>query len=284
MAELVGTIAVSHAPGLTGWFDKATEEQQRSLRSGIAELATHIETLRPDVIVGLANDHLMNMPFSCMPDFCVGTGDSWRGPTPWYRDRLGVPDFTVQGHADLARAIVRHTARHGMNAAFAATLEFTDNWAIPLTLLTPDYRIPLVPIHMNCIVHPVPSPERCFAFGRILASAIEEAWDGPERVLIMATGGLSHDPGGPKYFEVDEQFDRWFLDVLCGGDTDRVLREVTIDRMLAAGEGGTTELLAWIAALGAAGSSPARTVFYEPTVAFRCGSGAVIWNMNGVAR
>jgi protocatechuate 4,5-dioxygenase beta chain len=58
-----------------------------------------------------------------------------------------------------------------------------------------------------------------------------------------------------------------------------VLREATVERMMAAGDGGTTELLAWIAALGAAGGRPARTVCYEPSKALRCGMGAVVWDI-----
>ena len=36
MAEIVATIALSHAPGLTGWPEKATEEEQRILKNGYA--------------------------------------------------------------------------------------------------------------------------------------------------------------------------------------------------------------------------------------------------------
>jgi protocatechuate 4,5-dioxygenase beta chain len=95
----------------------------------------------------------------------------------------------------------------------------------------------------------------------------------------MATGGLSHDPGGQKYFDVDEKFDRWFLELLAAGDAPRVLREATIERMVAAGDGGTVELLAWLVALGAAGGRPARTDFYVPSVPLRCGMGGVTWEL-----
>jgi protocatechuate 4,5-dioxygenase beta chain len=94
----------------------------------------------------------------------------------------------------------------------------------------------------------------------------------------MATGGLSHDPGGQKYFDVDEHFDRWFLELLGSGDAAHVLREATIERMVAAGDGGTVELLAWLVALGAAGGRAARTDFYVPSVPLRCGMGGVSWS------
>ena len=64
-----------------------------------------------------------------------------------------------------------------------------------------------------------------------------ESGTGKERVAIMATGGLSHDPGGPKYFAVDEKFDRWFLELLGKGDPDLAVREVTPERLMAAGDG-----------------------------------------------
>jgi protocatechuate 4,5-dioxygenase beta chain len=129
---------------------------------------------------------------------------------------------------------------------------------------------------MNCVMPPLPDPARCFEFGRALGEAVR-AWPTKTRVAIMGTGGLSHDPGGPKYFAVDERFDRWFLDLLGEGDSKKVLREVTIDRMIAAGDGGTVELLAWLVAMGAAGGRPAETVFYVPSVPLRCGMGGVAW-------
>jgi protocatechuate 4,5-dioxygenase beta chain len=94
----------------------------------------------------------------------------------------------------------------------------------------------------------------------------------------MATGGLSHDPGGQKYFDVDERFDRWFLELLASGDPARVVREATIEKMIGAGDGGTVELLAWLVAMGAAGGRSAKTDFYVPSVALRCGMGGVNWN------
>ena len=49
---------------------------------------------------------------------------------------------------------------------------------------------------VNAYVPPQPSPERCFAFGRALALAIER--DG-RRAVVLASGGLSHYPGTPQY-------------------------------------------------------------------------------------
>jgi len=276
MAEIVAVIALAHAPGATGWLDKAPKHEQEALLAGYAAMGERLRAARPDVIVGVANDHLLNFPMECVPDWCVGTAARWRGPAEWFRDWINVPDYEVRGERELARHIVRESGRRGVNLAFSEHLLFDDNWSVPLKFLTPRYDVPLVPIHMNCVVPPLPAPERCFAFGRTLA-AVVRAWPTSARVAIMATGGLSHDPGGPKYFAVDEAFDRWFLALLEAGDADRVLREATIEKMIAAGDGGTIELLAWIVALGAAGGRAAKTEFYVPSVPLRCGMGGVSW-------
>ncbi len=277
MAEIVSVIALAHAPGATGWLDRAPQDEQDALLAGYARMGEALRAARPDVIVGIANDHLLNFPMESVPDWCVGTAERWRGPAEWFRDWINVPEYEVAGDRALARHIVRESGRRGFNLAFSDALLFDDNWSVPLRFLTPDHDVPLVPIHMNCVVPPLPAPRRCFELGQALAEAVR-AWSGTARVAIMATGGLSHDPGGQKYFDVDEAFDRWFLALLGTGDPDRVLREATVERMIAAGDGGTVELLAWLVAMGAAGRRAARTDFYVPSRALRCGMGGVNWN------
>ena len=276
MAEIVATIALSHAPGLTGWLDKAPEDQQRRLVDGFEELGRQVRATRPDYIVGVANDHVLNLPFNNMPDFCVGTSDTWRGPAEWFQDWVNVPPYEVSGHRDVARSLVREAGKENVPLAFREDLLFDDNWSVPLYYLTPDYDIPLVPIHMNCVVPPLPSAAHCYRVGQVIADVVHKHRPAEERVVIMGTGGLSHDPGGPKYFAVDEEFDRWFLGLLEQGDPEKVLTEATIEKMIAAGDGGTTELLSWITVMGAVGNRPARTICYEPAEALRCGIGCVI--------
>lgn len=280
MGEIVTTIAVSHAPGLTGWPDKASEEEQDNMNAGYDEMSRILRAAKPDVIIGISNDHVLNLPLSSGIDFCVGTAESWSGPADWFKDWLNVPDYTVKGNRDVARTLINEGSRDGLNLAFKDELLFDDNWTVPLTRLTPDYDIPLVPIHMNCIVPPIPTPRTCYDFGKSIARIVADHRPDGERIALMATGGMSHDPGGPKYFEIDDEFDRWFLDLLTLGDPEKVLAEATLDRMAAAGDGGTSELLAWIAAMGAVGDRKARVVSYTAPLALRCGMGCVAWDMS----
>ena len=168
-------------------------------------------------------------------------------------------------------------------ASSGQALLFDDNWSVPLHYLTPAHDVPLVPINMNCINLPIPGPERSYRAGQAIVRAIEEDLPDDLRVALIGTGGLSHEPGGERYFQVDETFDRWFLDLLGTGDVERILAEATIERMEAAGGGGTAELMAWLVVMAGARNKRADTVFYVPAVEMRCGIGAVTWDVDASA-
>jgi protocatechuate 4,5-dioxygenase beta chain len=129
---------------------------------------------------------------------------------------------------------------------------------------------------MNCIMPPVPDAASCLRLGRVLRETLD-AFPGNERVAIMATGGLSHDPGGPNYFAVNEAWDRWFMGLMESGDQERMARELTFEKLLEGGDGGAAELLAWLVAAGAAGAPAAKSVFYVGSVPQRCGLGGMTW-------
>jgi protocatechuate 4,5-dioxygenase beta chain len=129
---------------------------------------------------------------------------------------------------------------------------------------------------MNCTVPPIPTPERAYEVGGVLRDVLR-AFPGDDRIAVIATGGLSHEPGGPRYFWVDEEFDRWFLGLLAKGDHATLLAECTLERMEAAGSGGTAELLSWFLVL-AMTQGPADVLAYMPAIAWRSGTGMVAWN------
>src|SRR5260370_78527 len=183
--------------------------------------------------------------------------------------------YRIPGHPALARHLVNEGARRRLAFAYLREMQFDDGVSVPMHYLNPEGDIALVPVTMNCTVPPIPTPERAYEVGTALREMVH-AYPGAERVAVLATGGLSHEPGGPRYFWVDEEFDRWFLDLLCKGDHAALLRECTLQRMEAAGSRGTAELLAWMVAL-AFTTGPAEVLAYMPAIAWRSGTGMVVW-------
>jgi aromatic ring-opening dioxygenase catalytic subunit (LigB family) len=187
--------------------------------------------------------------------------------------------FKVNGHAPLARHIVNQAARHGLAMAHKREMQFDDSVSVPQAHLNASTNCnagrAIIPITLNCTVPPIPELRRAYQVGQILRRVIED-YDGDERIAVIGTGGLSHEPGGPRYFFIDEAFDRWFLDLLRQGDHEKLLVECTLERMEEAGSGGTAELLAWALAL-AFTQGPAEVLGYAPSHAWRSGTGFVIW-------
>jgi protocatechuate 4,5-dioxygenase beta chain len=276
MAEIVAAMAMTHSPGLTGWFDRASAEYQQLALSATAEMRRRLEAARPDTLVMFSNDHLLNWPINNIPEYTVGIGDEHVGPADWFDEWLGMEKYRVPGDPGLARHLVNDGARRGLSLAYLREMQFDDGISVPTHYLNPDARFRLVPVTMNCNVPPIPTPARAYEVGRLLGEVMR-AYPAPTRIAVIATGGLSHEPGGPRYFWVDEEFDRWFLDLLKAGDHARLLRECTLERMEAAGSGGTAELLAWIAVL-AMTRGPADVLAYMPAIAWRSGTGMVVWS------
>jgi aromatic ring-opening dioxygenase catalytic subunit (LigB family) len=275
MARVVAAMALTHSPGLTGWFDRAPEDQRREARRALDEMRERLRAARPDVIVLFSNDHLLNWPINNTPEYTVGIGAEHVGPADWYDEWLALDKYRIPGHPAIARYLVNEGARRRLAFAYLREMQFDDGVSVPMHYLNPDGAIPLVPVTMNCTVPPIPTPERAYQVGTTLREMLL-AYPGAERVAVIATGGLSHEPGGPRYFSVDEEFDRWFLDLLKHGDHAALLRECTLERMEEAGSGGTAELLAWVIAL-AFTRGPAEVLAYMPAVAWRSGTGMVVW-------
>jgi aromatic ring-opening dioxygenase catalytic subunit (LigB family) len=276
VAEIVAALAATHSPGLTGWFERAPAEHQRLALDAFAEMRRRLLAARPDVVVMFSNDHLLNWPINNTPEYTVGIAAEHVGPADWYDEWLAMEKYRVPGHPALARWMVDEGARRRLALAYLRTMQFDDGISVPTHYLNPDGRLPLVPVTMNCTVPPIPTPERAYHVGRTLCDVLR-AYPGRERIAVVATGGLSHEPGGPRYFWVDEEFDLWFLDLLKKGDHEALLGECTLERMEAAGSGGTAELLAWILVL-AFTRGPADVLAYMPAVAWRSGTGMVAWN------
>ena len=277
MAEIVAAMAMTHSPGLTGWFTRASEDYQHQALTALAEMRRRLEEARPDVLVMFSNDHLLNWPINNVPEYTVGIAEAHVGPADWFDDWLGMEKYRVPGHTDLARFIVNEGARRRLALAWLGDeMQFDDGISVPTHYLNPDARFRLIPVTMNCTMPPIPTPARAYEVGRTMRDILT-AWPGRERIAVVATGGLSHEPGGPRYFWVDEEFDRWFLDLLKRGDHDTLLRECTLERMEAAGSGGTAELLAWVLVL-AFTRGPADVLAYMPAIAWRSGTGMVVWN------
>ena len=114
----------------------------------------------------------------------------------------------------------------------------------------------IVPIVINTVQHPLPSPKRCLALGRAVGRALER-WSGGERIVVFGTGGLSHQLEGRRAGFINRDFDQFCMDQLAG-NPESLTTFSALDIVELAGTQGV-EILNWIAARGALGENSGRT-------------------------
>jgi protocatechuate 4,5-dioxygenase beta chain len=124
-------------------------------------------------------------------------------------------------------------------------------FTVPLQLLWPGRNrraVRTVPVALNTVQHPLPSPARCFKLGHALGRAIE-SYPEDVRVVVIATGGMSHQLDGERAGFINKEFDLHCLEKVVDQPED--LARFTIhDLVRLAGTQGV-ELISWLVMRGA---------------------------------
>jgi protocatechuate 4,5-dioxygenase beta chain len=130
-------------------------------------------------------------------------------------------------------------------------------------------ELPVIPIYTNGFASPLPLATRCFALGRMLRRFIE-AWEGKERIALIASGCFAMDVGGPLRGWTDTEWVETISGLLVRGQYQALARRATEDRINAAGN-NSGELLNWITVTGAVGKT--KPLFLDGDE----GSGYAVW-------
>jgi hypothetical protein len=257
MAEIVLSYCSSHAPMMASARETATAQQQENFFGALAKIRAQARERDVQAVVVLSNEHFTNFFLENFPQICIGVGERNWGPTEAW---LPIDKAFIPGRPDLANHIARHVLDRGFDPAFSHLLELDHGVMTVYHELDPDMRIPLVPIVQNCAVEPLMPLWRCYKFGQELGEAIR-SFDGLDRVALVGAGGLSHWIGTPRVGDIDEEFDRWFLDHLESGRLDEIL-DLPDDELELAGN-GAHEIRSWLAIAGAAAPANGHTLAYE---------------------
>ena len=96
------------------------------------------------------------------------------------------------------------------------------------------------------------------SLGKAIAKVIAAR---PERVAIIASGGMSHFPGTWKYPQPDFEFDYWAIAQMEKGNHEALL-SLTSEQLDVV---GNTEMLSWMIMFGVIGDQPGELITYQPT-------------------
>jgi protocatechuate 4,5-dioxygenase beta chain len=257
MATVLGAITTSHVPAIGGAIAKKLQQDPywKPFFDGYPPVHAWLAKAKPDVAVIFYNDHGLNFFLDKMPTFAVGAAPEYRNADEGW----GIPTVApFRGDPALSWHIIESLVADEFDITTCQEMLVDHALTLPMALLWPgagDWPVRIVPIAMNHVQHPLPSPRRAFRLGQAVGRALD-AWQGDARVVVVGTGGLSHQLDGERAGFINKPFDLMCMDAIVH-EPEALTRFSTLDIVREAGNQGT-ELMAWLAARGALTGQVAR--------------------------
>jgi hypothetical protein len=271
MAMLVGGIGIAHTPSMGYQYDKGMAgdwdpswklwyDGTRPARDWLAEKA-------PTHLIVVYNDHMNYFDLSTYPTFAIGMSRHFPQADEGYGLR---PYPGIDGDPDFAWPIARSLTSAGFDLTFCQELEIDHgifSW-LPY-LFEPPWPIRMLPIAVNMLMHPLPSPNRLRQLGAALRHAILAA-DAEARVVVIGTGGMSHQIHGTRFGMTNERFDRRFLDDIESRMDDLIA--IPAKKLMQAAGTEAIELTMWYAMRAALADGARKALsFYTCPAVTGCG-------------
>lgn len=250
-------------------------------------LAQQLASYDPELLIIIGGDQTEMFDGSNVPNIMIYLGEEvWGHNVKRFQQPSDATKFRLKVDADTSRLLLhRLVTQEGFDVAFSDVFEasgaragsrggISHAFARPAPLIMPRGDLPTVLIWLNTYDPPSLPAGRCYELGRSLTRLLR---DDPRRIAILGSGGLSHDPGGPRCGWIDVPLDRWFLDKLAKGNGQETTAMYTFDSL--AMRSGTGEMRAWIAVAGAMEEAGSRAVVldYIPAYHSVTGLGFAYW-------
>jgi len=213
MSQLLGGIGIAHTPSMGYQYDKGQtgdwEPAWQRWYDGTRPVRDWLAAKAPTQVIVIYNDHMNYFDLSIYPTFAIGMSAHF----PQADEGYGLRPFPgISGDPEFAWPIARSVAAAGFDLTFCQELELDHgvySW-LPY-LAEPPWPFNVLPIAVNMLMQPLPTAERLRQLGTALGQAIRN--DGRnERVVVIGTGGMSHQIHGTRFGMTNEQFDRRFLE------------------------------------------------------------------------
>ncbi len=247
MAKIVGAVATSHIPAIGKAFARNLQNDPywKPFFDGYKTVHSWLDAAKPDVAVVIYNDHGLNFFLDKVPTFAVGAAAQYENADEGWGLHV-VPPFP--GYPELSWHMIESLVNDEFDVTSCQEMFVDHAFTVPMLLLWNQSRgIKTIPIAINTVQHPVPHPARCYKFGQAIGRAIE-SFDQDLRVVVLGTGGLSHQLDGERAGFINKEFDLMCLDKIVN-DPDAITRYSALDIVRLAGAQGV-ELLNWIVMRG----------------------------------
>jgi protocatechuate 4,5-dioxygenase beta chain len=248
MAKIVGIMTTSHVPALGGAIAKGLQNEPywKPFFDGFKPIHAWLDKVKPTVVVSCYNDHGLNFFLDKQPTFAIGTApqlisedEGWGIP----------PQPPFPGAEDLAWHIRDSLVRDEFDMVTCQEMLVDHSFTLPMALMWPNQKWPVksVPVTLNTTLFPMPSAHRCFRMGESIGRAIAN-FGSDDKVLVVGSGGLSHQLEGQRAGHINKPFDERFMESMLN-DPQWATQFTDVDLVEQVGNEGV-ELVNWLAARG----------------------------------
>lgn len=254
------------------------------VQQGFATLRAQLEATKPDALFIIGDDQNELFSSALIPSFALFIGGEVEGTYSigFAGEKPQDNRITLKCQPAIAKIALNGLIERGFDFAYSEKLvsmarpelgighAFT---RIGRVMQVVESGIPVIPVFTNAYHPPLPSAARCYALGQALRDIFAHR---PERIAVYGSGGLSHDPRGPRAGWVDEPLDRWVLDRIAQGEGEKLRSLFTTNSAML--RGGTGEIRNWVIAAGAYDGIKGTVVDYIPARHAVTGLGFAYWN------
>ncbi len=249
MAKIIGGLATSHVPAIGGAIGKGLQHDPywKPFFDGFAPAQQWLKQQKPDIAVVFYNDHGLNFFLDKMPTFAIGAAAEYRNEDEGW----GIPTLPpFKGAPDLSWKIIEHLIDREFDIVTCQEMIIDHAVTLPLKLFWPDETCPVqvVPININTVQFPLPKAKRCVALGKAVGEAIA-AWNSDKKVVMIGSGGLSHQLDGERAGFINKPFDLKFMQSMI--DEPEWAAQFSIHEIVEKTGTQGVELLNWLAARAA---------------------------------
>jgi protocatechuate 4,5-dioxygenase, beta chain len=249
MAKLLAGVGTSHVPSIAAALDKGlrNSDEWKPFFDGYSPAQDWVAQHKPDIAIVIFNDHGNSFFLDRVPTLALGVAEEYRpadegwGPRP-------VPNFT--GAADFAWHLADCMVEGHFDPMICRELDVDHGLQVPMELIfgRPEaWPVKVVPILVNTIQYPIPTPQRMWELGVLLRKAID-SYPTDEKIIVMGTGGLSHQLQGARAGFINPDADReWIAKI--GANPERY-RSMTREEYVEEFGSEGAELIMWLVMRG----------------------------------
>jgi protocatechuate 4,5-dioxygenase beta chain len=249
MAQIVGCITTSHVPAIGHAIVRGLQEEPywKPFFGAFEVVHDWLARLRPDVAVLIYNDHGLNFFLDKLPTFAVGAAEQYQNADEGWGLPTSAP---FPGDPALSWHLVESLMAEDIDVTTCQEMLVDHAFVVPMKLLWPagpPWPVRTVPVSINTVQHPLPSAARCLKLGQAIGRSIR-AYDKDLRVLIVGTGGMSHQLDGERAGYINKEFDQLCMQKLV--NEPQALTGYSSNELVRLAGTQGVEILNWIAARG----------------------------------